>query len=100
MISGAVGADTCAADVCRFPASNNPSIFAAQKTLVEAWTIIQEAFVDGRFGGADWEQALSEALTSAYHAPNFDKAYAEISTMLARLGDPFTRIVPAQCAPS
>ena len=84
--------------VCRFPASNNPAIFAAQKTLVEAWTIVQEAFVDGRFGGADWEQALSTALIGAYEAPNADKAYVEISSMLAKLGDPFTRIVPASYA--
>ena len=55
-----------------------------------------DAFVDSGFAGHDWEQELNEALTSAYRAKTSDKAYAEISHMLAKLGDPFTRIVPAQ----
>lgn len=61
---------------------------------------MQAAFVDAGFGGKDWEQELNNALISAYKAPSSDKAYGEISTMLAKLGDPFTRIVPAQYAPS
>ena len=73
-------------------------MFAAQKTLVEAWTIVQEAFVDGGFGGHDWEQELSNSLLSAYNAQTSEKAYTEIGAMLAKLGDPFTRIVPAQYA--
>ena len=62
---------------------------------MEAWTIVQEAFVDGGFGGRDWEQELNTALVSAYSAQSGDKAYVEIGNMLSKLGDPFTRIVPA-----
>ena len=44
----------------RFPASPDPAIFAAQKTMVEAWTIVGEAFVDGSFNHHDWERELSK----------------------------------------
>ncbi|CAL8463172.1 g2706 [Coccomyxa elongata] len=80
--------------IVRFPASPNPGIFAAQKTLVEAWTIIEDAYVDGRFGGNDWEGELSNALVSAYTADSSETAYRQIGAMLEKLGDPFTRIVP------
>lgn len=83
----------------RFPASANPGIFAAQKTLVEAWTIIEDAYVDAHFGGNDWEGELSEALVSAYTADTSASAYHQIGTMLEKLGDPFTRIVPPSYAP-
>ena len=82
----------------RFPASADPAVFAAQKTLVEAWSIVEDAYVDGRFGGHDWEAELSDALVAAYAAKTGDTAYAQIGTMLDKLGDPFTRIVPASCA--
>lgn len=81
--------------VCRFPASPDPEVFSAQKTLVEAWTIVEDAYVDGRFGGHDWEAELSNALVSAYTAESGDKAYKQIGDMLEKLGDPFTRLVPA-----
>ncbi len=56
--------------------------------------------MDARFGGNDWESELSEALVSAYTADTSANAYHEISTMLEKLGDPFTRIVPPSCAPT
>ena len=62
---------------------------------MEAWTIVEDAYVDGQFGGHNWEEALSDALVAAYSAPSGDKAYAQIGRMLEKLGDPFTRIVPA-----
>ena len=82
----------------RFPASENPAVFAVQKTLVEAWTIVEEAFVDGKFGGRHWDTELGDALLAAYQAENGEKAYSVIRGMLGKLGDPFTRIVPPQCA--
>ena len=50
----------CPSAPCRFPASPDPAIFAAQKTMVEAWTIVGEAFVDGSFNHHDWERELSK----------------------------------------
>ncbi|KAK9826495.1 hypothetical protein WJX81_006338 [Elliptochloris bilobata] len=82
------------ADVLRFPASTDPAVFTAQKTLVEAWTIVSKAYVDSEFGGHEWEGELSQALVAAYRAPTGDAAYKEISHMLEKLGDPFTRIMP------
>ena len=82
--------------LCRFPASANPAVFAAQQTLVEAWTIVGEVFVDARFAGHNWDQELTESLSAAYSAESGEKAYWEISHMLSKLDDPFTRVVPAR----
>lgn len=83
---------------CRFPASVNPAIFAAQQTMVEAWTIVGETFVDSRFAGHNWDHELTEHLNAAYTAETGENAYREIGHMLAKLGDPFTRVVPARYA--
>jgi hypothetical protein len=40
---------------CRLPASTNPEVFAAQRTLVEAWMIVGESFVDPDFNNLDWQ---------------------------------------------
>ena len=81
---------------CRFPASANPAVFAAQQTMVEAWTIVGEVFVDARFAGHNWDHELTEGLNAAYTAESGESAFKEISHMLSKLGDPFTRVVPAR----
>jgi carboxyl-terminal processing protease len=40
---------------CRLPASDNPEVFAAQKTLLEAWQIVGEAFLDPSLNQLDWK---------------------------------------------
>ena len=85
--------------MCRFPASPDPRVFAAQQTLVEAWSIIEDAYVDAQFGGHQWEDELSNALVATFAAEDGEGAYKQISNMLSKLGDPFTRIVPASCVP-
>lgn len=67
-----------------------------QKTLVEAWTIVDEAYVDGDFGGNNWERELATSLMSAYRSPDGQSAYSVVADMVQKLGDPFTRLVPAQ----
>ena len=62
--------------------------------MVEAWTIVGEVFVDARFAGHNWDQELTESLTAAYSAESGENAYREISHMLSKLQDPFTRVVP------
>lgn len=64
---------------------------------MEAWTIVGEVFVDARFAGHNWDQELTEGLSAAYSAESGENAYREISHMLSKLGDPFTRVVPARC---
>lgn len=63
---------------------------------MEAWTIVGEVFVDARFAGHNWDQELTESLNAAYSAESGENAYREISHMLSKLGDPFTRVVPAR----
>ncbi len=65
--------------------------------MVEAWTIVGEVFVDARFSGHNWDHELTEGLNAAYTADSGDVAYREIGHMLSKLGDPFTRVVPARC---
>ncbi|CAF2112644.1 unnamed protein product [Brassica oleracea] len=58
-----------------FPVSRAREVTAVQRTLVEAWGLIRETFVDPTFN----HQA--------------DAAYGKIKAMLSTLGDPFTRII-------
>ncbi|GAB4819206.1 hypothetical protein N2152v2_006252 [Parachlorella kessleri] len=82
--------------VLSFPVSSNPEVFDIQRTLVEAWTICTEAFVDPRYNGVDWVGELSGALHAAADASTPKEAQREISGLLGKLGDPFTRWVPPQ----
>lgn len=81
---------------CSLPASTDPGIFAAQRTLVEAWTIVGQAFVDASFNGHDWEGELREHMMTAFNAPSPDDAFGEIGHLLEDLGDPYTRRVPPE----
>ncbi|GIL83336.1 hypothetical protein Vretimale_11309 [Volvox reticuliferus] len=85
-----------ASELVRLPASTDPAIFAAQRTLVEAWTIVGQAFVDPSFNGHDWESELREHMMTAYSSSSDDEAFKEISHMLEDLGDPYTRRVPPE----
>ncbi len=67
-----------------------------QRTLVEAWTICTEAFVDPDFNGVDWVSELSGALNTAAEASTPEEAQRQIVGLLAKLGDPFTRWVSPQ----
>lgn len=78
---------------CRFPASSRPDIFAAQHTLLEAWSIVGHNFVDQSFAGRNWDEELGSALMSAYDAPTSDMAYDAINDLLGLLKDPYTRLV-------
>ncbi|KAJ9519435.1 hypothetical protein QJQ45_023077 [Haematococcus lacustris] len=97
----------CADTLIRLPASKNPEVFAAQRTLVEAWTIVGESFVDPGFNSQDWKGALQRHMMAAYAAgeeaadgrdPNsiHSAAWDQINAMLDLLGDPFTRRIEPQ----
>ena len=84
--------------ILRFPASKNPEVFEAQKTLVKSWAIVRENY----FGSSDygfskrWERELSEALsrtTKDAETDDVEAAYGEIDAMLSATGDPYTRFV-------
>lgn len=69
---------------------------SVQRTLVEAWTIVTEGYVDPTFNGADWMGELGDALTTSAEASTPEEAQKQIGAMLGKLGDPFTRWVPPQ----
>lgn len=79
----------------RFPASGDPEVFTVQQTLVEAWSIVRDTFVDGD-GGSEWEQELSDSLMNAYRSKNGKEAYHAIEDMLKDVPDPYTRIIPPE----
>lgn len=53
-----------------------------------------DSFVDDRFNNHNWPEELKSHMTAAYNSKDGTAAYAEISSMLEGLGDPYTRIIP------
>ena len=68
-------------------------MYAAQRTLLEAWSIIEQHFVDQN-SLSNWDQVLGDSLTAAYTSTSGDVAYHEIEAMIRKLNDPYTRIIP------
>eukprot|EP00850_Spirogloea_muscicola_P015515 SM000119S25658 [mRNA] locus=s119:222075:224961:- [translate_table: standard] len=64
-----------------------------QRTLVEAWGIVREAFVDPTFNHQNWDAKLGDLLVGTATADSPDKVHNSIRDMLATLNDPYTRIV-------
>ncbi|URE09511.1 TSPc [Musa troglodytarum] len=64
-----------------------------QRTLVEAWGLIRETFIDPTFNHQDWDLKLQQTMVEMFPLKSADAAYTKISGMLATLGDPFTRII-------
>lgn len=93
MFLGSPTLNSASAEVLTFPVADNPELFAVQKTLVEAWTIVSEAYVDPSFNNLDWQHELLSELTSISEAPTKEAAAEKISGMVSKLGDPFTRWV-------
>ncbi|KAL4451911.1 hypothetical protein ABPG75_007573 [Micractinium tetrahymenae] len=80
--------------VLHFPIARDKEVFEVQKTMAEAWTIVTETFVDSSFNDTAWDEELVAALTQAADAHNADEARTQISSLLGKLGDPFTRWLP------
>lgn len=76
-----------------FPASRAPEVNTVQRTLVEAWGLIRETFVDPTFNHQDWDSKLQQTMVEIFPLKSADAAYGKISGMLSTLGDPFTRII-------
>jgi C-terminal processing protease CtpA/Prc len=88
--------DTPPQEFVRLPASTDPAIFEAQRSLAEAWQIVGETFFDGR-ALADWPQELRAHMEAAFSSASADEAYARgVDALLADLGDPYTRRVPPE----
>ncbi|CAL5434853.1 unnamed protein product [Camellia sinensis] len=76
-----------------FPVSRAPEVNTVQRTLVEAWGLIRETFVDPTFNHQDWDLKLQQTMVEMFPLRSADAAYNKIRGMLSTLGDPFTRIV-------
>ncbi|CAL0321321.1 unnamed protein product [Lupinus luteus] len=79
-----------------FPISRAPEVNAVQRTLVEAWGLIRETFVDPTFNHQDWDLKLQQTMVEMFPLNSADAAYTKIRGMLSTLGDPFTRIISPQ----
>ena len=80
----------------RLPASPVPEIYSAQETLIEAWSIVGESFIDVNFNGRDWTRQLLSHMQAAYSAPDPAVARQQLDLLLAGLGDPYTRHITAE----
>ncbi|KAM7524544.1 hypothetical protein LguiA_014446 [Lonicera macranthoides] len=76
-----------------FPVSRAHEVNTVQRTLVEAWGLIRETFVDPTFNHQDWDSKLQQTMVEMFPLRSADAAYNKISGMLSTLGDPFTRII-------
>uniref|UniRef100_A0A6V7QR60 C-terminal processing peptidase n=1 Tax=Ananas comosus var. bracteatus TaxID=296719 RepID=A0A6V7QR60_ANACO len=76
-----------------FPVSRAREVNRVQRTLVEAWGLIRETFIDPTFNHQDWDLKLQQTMVEMFPLKSADVAYSKISGMLSTLGDPFTRII-------
>ncbi|KAK2983358.1 hypothetical protein RJ640_010735 [Escallonia rubra] len=76
-----------------FPVSRAYEVNTVQRTLVEAWGLIRETFVDPTFNHQDWDLKLQQTMVEMFPLRSADAAYNKIRGMLSTLGDPFTRII-------
>ncbi|KAM7263912.1 hypothetical protein ACFE04_001595 [Oxalis oulophora] len=76
-----------------FPVSHTREVNTVQRTLVEAWGLIRETFVDPTFNHQDWDLKLQQTMVEMFPLRTADAAYNKISGMLSTLGDPFTRLI-------
>ena len=62
-----------------------------QQLVLEAWSLVNQSYVDPEFEGIPWRRLRQEALERPI--PSMERAYEAIETMLVPLGDPFTRFL-------
>ncbi|KAL2501691.1 Carboxyl-terminal-proCES [Forsythia ovata] len=76
-----------------FPVSHTLEVNIVQRTLVEAWGLIRETFIDPTFNHQDWDLKLQQTMVEMFPLRSEDAAYSKVKGMLSTLGDPFTRII-------
>ncbi len=62
-----------------------------QQLVLEAWSLVNQSYVDPEFERIPWRRLRQEALERPI--PSRERAYEAIETMLVPLGDPFTRFL-------
>ncbi|EYU23648.1 hypothetical protein MIMGU_mgv1a021092mg, partial [Erythranthe guttata] len=92
-----------------FPVSHNREVNTVQRTLVEAWGLIRETFVDPTFNhqvanirmrasclsfiGFILDLKLQQTMVEMFPLTSEDAAYNKIKGMLSTVTDPFTHII-------
>ena len=83
----------------RFKASPDPAIRAAQQQLVEAWALASALYVDADAVAKPlWHQGISSALDASFSESDPDGVRRLQDDLLAKLGDPFTRVLRGAAA--
>ena len=62
-----------------------------QQLVVDAWSFVNQSYVDPTFEGVPWRRLRQKALEQPISSR--ESAYGAIETMLEPLGDPFTRFL-------
>jgi carboxyl-terminal processing protease len=73
-------------------AADYGSLTTEQKTVAEAWRLVDNSFLDRTFNGQDWFQLRQKYVTKKY--ANMDEARTAIDSMISTLGDKYTRYLP------
>jgi hypothetical protein len=63
-----------------------------QKAVAEAWRIVDNNFIDRTFNNQDWFKVRQDVVKKKYK--NMNEAQVEIETIVASLGDKYTRYLP------
>ncbi|XP_024540786.1 carboxyl-terminal-processing peptidase 3, chloroplastic [Selaginella moellendorffii] len=80
-------------EVLTFPGSSFNEVLTVQRTLLQAWSIIRDTYVDPTFNKQDWTSQLKDTILKLSTLDSSETAYEQVRDMLATLGDPYTRIV-------
>ncbi len=62
-----------------------------QRLIVEAWSLVNQSYVNPAFDRTPWRRARQEALEKSITSR--ESAYGAIETMVEAIGDPFTRFL-------
>ena len=74
------------------PAADYGSFTPEQKLVAEAWRLVDNSYIDRTFNHQDWFQVRQTYVQKKYKS--VDEARSAIDTMLASLGDKYTRYLP------
>lgn len=70
-------------------ASDYNSMTAEQRTVAEAWRLVDYSFIDRSFNGQDWFKLREVNVSKKYK--NMEEAQSAIAAMIGNLGDKYTR---------
>lgn len=65
------------------------SLSDEQKAVAEAWRLVDNSYLDRTFNGQDWFKVRQDMVKKKYKS--MDEAQKEISDMVSKLGDKYTR---------